>query len=209
MKKIISTVVMLLSLFLATTANAKYVETEAEIVNRLNSLSWDQRKLLIDTYFHAKNYGYADTLSGILMTESNFGEVMVNPHDGKGTKYPGSYSAYQIHLNSFMECNGLKGKDTANRISNKLVKDQAYARNIAIKMLQEWEDLYSRKNAPNAYKEMLASYNAGNKGLDSPKGREYANIVSFRGKVIGKWIQSNKSSKLVAYKKTIIKTKKA
>lgn len=199
MRKFLSMVMVVCGL-LCTTADAKKSETEAEIVKRLNNLTVAQKKLLNETYSHGKNYGYAEELSGILMTESDFGKTLVNKRDG------GSYGAFQIHLPSYMKDKNLKGKNIAKSLSSKLVNDTRYNRSIAIDMLNDWNKHYSNKRT-NKDKAVLASYNAGTKGLASPKGREYANKVSFRGKVIAKWIAStNKMS--IAYKKPLDKNKK-
>ena len=200
MNKILS-MVMVVGSLLCTTADAKKTETKAEIVNRLNNLTPAQNKLLTETYNHGKNYGYAGTLGGILMTESDFGKNVVNKSDG------GSYGAYQIHLPSYMKSNNLKGKKTAKVLSAKLVKDSSYGRNIAIDMLQDWNRVYAKSKSKNKYKAVLASYNAGTKGLSSPNGRAYANKVAMRAKVIEEWMEA-RNKIVLASRKTVDKSKK-
>ena len=109
-------------------------KSEKEIVDYLNNLNMNQRTFLKETYYGSMDRGYGATLSAIAMRETDFNENRINLNDGAGTKYPGSYSGYQIHFNSYVQVNKLNRNEAAKELQ-KIMDNPEYARKIAMDML--------------------------------------------------------------------------
>jgi hypothetical protein len=98
----------------------------------------NQRTFLKETYYGCMDRGYGATLSAIAMRETDFNENRINLNDGAGTKYPGSYSGYQIHFNSYVQVNKLNRNEAARELQ-KIMDNPEYARKIATITIHENE----------------------------------------------------------------------
>lgn len=177
--KLMSILVLMLlavsTLFGASTKSSNYNKYYKELEN----LSSEQIAILFDSYYHGKEHDLELTLAAIAWKESSFGKFKVNSKDGKY----GSFSSYQIKLDTHAKANNIEEFAHIIEEASKLLHDNDYAAQVAIKNLLYWKERRS------TYSGMLASYNAGNKGLKNPKGRAYANDVKLRVKVLSDFIK--------------------
>lgn len=186
-------VVMVTTLFGAK--NQKTAEV-SNYYNDLGKLSNDQRKVLIEAYIAGESNKLEKTLVAISWIESALGERLENLSDGKY----GSYGRYHALLETVLDRNGMKhDKATRIAVAKKLKTDLNFANSEVIAELMYWSKVHKNKNNP--YREMLASYNAGTKGLRSGAGQSYANDVVKRVKAIELYMKNNKQL-IAAYKST-------
>lgn len=189
-------------LILTLLAVSLFGKSEKEIVDYLNNLNINQRTFLKDTYYGCKDRGYGATLSAIAMRESDFNENRINLNDGAGTKYPGSYSGYQIHFNSYVQIKRLS-RETASKELQKILDNPEYARTIAMDMLDEWQAIYKKKGTNEVMFWTLASYNGGTRVSKNEDAKAYAKDILLWSKVITKYMQDAEASKILVYKKVI------
>lgn len=189
-------------LILTLIAVSLFGKSEKEIVDYLNNLNMNQRSFLKETYFGSEDRGYGALLSAISMRETDFNENRINLNDGAGTKYPGSYSGYQIHLNSYVQFNKLNRQE-ASRELQKIMDDPEYARKIAMDMLDNWQSVYKKKGSKDIMFWTLASYNGGTNVSKNEDAKAYAKDVLVWAKVIKKYMNDVEASKVLVYKKVI------
>jgi hypothetical protein len=190
-------------LILTLLAVSVFGKSEKEIVDYLNNLNMNQRMFLKETYYGAKERGYGAILSGIAMRESEFNENRINLNDGKDTRFPGSYSGYQIHLNSYVQVKRLS-REEAGRELQKIMDNPEYARKIAMDMLDEWKAMYKKQGSSDTEFWMLASYNGGTRVSKNSDAKAYAKDVQLCAKVIDKYMKDAEASRVLVYKKTTI-----
>lgn len=189
-------------LILTLLAVSVFAKTEKEMVDYLNNLNMNQRMFLKETYYGCKDRGYGATLSAIAIRESDVNENNVNLNDGKDTRYPGSYSAYQIHFNSYVTMNRLS-REEASKELQKILYNPEYARKIAMDMLDEWEAMYKKKGSTDINFWKLASYNGGTRVSKNDDAKAYAKDVIAWAKVIDKYMKDAEASKVLVYKTKI------
>lgn len=186
-------------LILTLLAVSVFGKTEKEMVDYLNNLNMNQRMFLKDTYYGCKDRGYGAMLSAIAIRESDVNENNINLNDGKDTRYPGSYSAYQIHFNSYVTMNKLT-REEASKELQKIIYNPEYARKVAMDMLDDWETIYKKKGVTDINFWKLASYNGGTRVSKNDAAKAYAKDVMSWAKVIDKYMKDAEASKVLVYK---------
>lgn len=189
-------------LILIVMAVSVFGKSEKEIVDYLNNLNMNQRTFLKETYYGCMDRGYGATLSAIAMRETDFNENRINLNDGAGTKYPGSYSGYQIHFNSYVQVNKLNRNEAARELQ-KIMDNPEYARKIAMDMLDEWKAIYKKKGSNDVMFWTLASYNGGSRVSKNEDAKAYAQDILLWSKVITRYMKDAEASKVLVYKKII------
>lgn len=200
--KILIVIGLILNMFAFGNVISDDRKTQAELVQELNNLDYDQRMFLMEAVAYGKSVGFENTMPAIAWKESSFNRNVINLNDGAKSKYPGSYGAYQILLHNFMKIKKLEGKNNASKEAEKLIRDLAYSREQAKDMLNYWKDYWTKQNVDNVYLRMIGSYNAGGLSVDSEKGRAYAEDVIVRAKVLKDWLNNSRVSGVVKISKT-------
>lgn len=169
--------IFLMVLVSLTLCFSKSFEKELE---RLNDM---QLNTMIASLKMGKDTKTDFILAAIAWRETGFGRIRANESDGKY----GSYGAHQILLDTFMirykEIYDLLGKEVVKKL---LMWSDEISAKLALVELSYWD-----KRHKGNMKKMLASYNAGNKGINSSKGLAYANDVLARAKAIEKYVTKN------------------
>lgn len=195
MKKLFLLLMVVITTTLFGATNQKTAEV-SNYYNDLGKLSNDQRKVLVEAYIAGESNKLEKTLVAISWIESSLGERLENLSDGKY----GSYGRYHALMETVLDRHGMKAdKSTRIAIAKKLKTDPNFANSEVIAELTYWSKVHKNKNNP--YREMLASYNAGTKGLKSGAGQSYANDVVKRVKAIELYMKDNKQL-ITAYKST-------
>lgn len=138
-------------------------------------------KLQQSTFLQGLEYGIDNKLGYLMVAiswkESDLGRVTVNKSDGKH----GSYSMYQILMDTAMKKLGIKKQSEFQILAVKarLLLDHKYAADMAVDELKYWYKVHK-----GDIKKTLASYNAGWKSTDSKRGNAYAEDVLLRVKVL-------------------------
>lgn len=155
--------------------------------NSLSKLTEQQKETMLKAYIAGKQYKLENTLVGVAWIESNLGERLSNPTDGKF----GSAGTYHALIEESLKAHGLKPtKENIAMMKYKLSHDFNFASSEVVRELRMWQDVH--KGKPNPYKEMLASYNAGTKGMKSTYGQKYVADISLRVKAVEKYFRVNK-----------------
>lgn len=149
----------------------------------LERLSDAQLETLVTSLRVGKDYKMDFILAAIAWKETNFGKIRVNEKDGKF----GSYGPHQILLDTFM----LRYTHLCDMLGEKAIKHMlTYSDTINAKMAMEELAYWHKRHKGNLTK-MLASYNAGNKGINSPRGLAYSKDVQARAKALEKYVIKN------------------
>lgn len=189
MKKILAILLILCSFVFGKGYDAAAVDKHYK---RLTELSPKQKEVLFATYTKGKKQGFKE-ISAIAWNESNLGEVMINPKDGKY----GSHGTYHALMDTVLARYKLKpSKHNITVIGDRLRTDFEFSSNEVIAELKYWKQRY--RNDPNQYDKMLASYNAGTKGLNSTFGVAYKNVTKNRMLAIERYIKNNQKA-YIAY----------
>lgn len=184
MKKLLFTLLAVFTTTLMGNAqkyNAYYKE--------LLSATPEQRECIVKAYQFGSKHDLGETLAIITWKESSMGKHTVNKNDGKY----GSYSPFQILVDSSKARHGIKGHKQIKQLAYRLNNDFDFAANEAVSELKAWKQYWSSKNGDgiSTYRKMLASYNAGYKGYYSSRGKAYADDLALRIKVIRAYIAAN------------------
>lgn len=182
MLRILST--FLISLLIVSNLYGKTYKEELE------TLTPQQYAVLMYSLETGKEHNLGYTLAAIAWKESSFGKNKVNQNDGKH----GSYGSHQILLTSavgFLRENkivnvDLKDKASKDILIEYLTKDEEVSMRFALEELKYWH-----KRHKGNYKKMIASYNAGNAGINSTAGEKYANDVAYRVKLLQEFISNS------------------
>lgn len=182
MKTVILILVMVVSLF----AN-QHTSKRAQYMKELNSLTMNQKEVLVQSLFTGIKSDKSYTLAAIAWKESSLGKHRINMHDGVGCKYRGSFGCYQQRLSYIMKDPSMKNRSAA-MVKTMLVNNTNFAATVALNNLNNWEDHWKDKKSRNTELNMLASYNAGGYGTHSKSGRAYAKDVKLRMDVMKVWL---------------------
>lgn len=163
---------------------------KASYKEELNNLTPDQMAVFMHSLSEGKNDDLSLTLAAIAWKESHFGNNKVNKTDGKH----GSYGTHQILLTtaaSYLKKNkivnvNLKNKKQKEVLIKFLTEKEEISSYFALEELKYWSGRHK-----GDWKKMVASYNAGNKGINSEAGEKYYKDVAYRVKLIKEYIASN------------------
>jgi hypothetical protein len=193
MKTLILIVALVMSLFGNMThgKHQSHLSKKAAYMKELESMTPSQKKVLIQSFYGGKKYNLAYTLAAVAWKESDLGANKINMNDGRHSKHPGSFGAYQQRLSYLMVDPKIKGKYTPSQVTNRLLRDNKFAMNIAVEHLTMWEAHWKGKKVANTYRNMVASYNCGGRGAKSGKGNCYASDIILRTKVIKMYLAKN------------------
>lgn len=175
MKTIMKLIILIISI---VTIEAKSVESYYE---DLTKITRNQSFLLAAAYYSGRNDDLGLTLAAIIWKESSFGVKMTNSKDGKF----GSFGVAQILLETAMVRNNVKTKKQRRELKLRLISDVSFNLEQAILELKYWKKQYKdiRKNR-YWFSMMLASYNAGWRSYNHPKGKAYSDDVKKRIKAL-------------------------
>ena len=165
----------------------------------LTKLNIDQINIMSTSYFTGKQNDLGHTLAAIAWKESDFGRYSINLADGMY----GSFGPYQIHLHLHVKALGIKTTWSISREAERLINDIEYSSKVALDNLLYWKERSKGNKSP--YKSMLASYNAGNAGIENIAGKAYAEDVAIRVKVIQKFMKDGFPFVVLKNKKKIYK----
>lgn len=183
MKKILALLLVLCSFVFAKGYDAQAVDKHYKI---LLDMSPKQKEVLFATYTTGKKHGLK-VISAIAWNESNLGEVNVNLKDGRY----GSYGTYHALMDTVLARYKLKpSKHNIAVLSERLKTDFEFSSNEVIAELKYWKNRYKKDS--NQYEKMLASYNAGTKGLNSTAGIRYKEVTVNRVKAIDRYMETHK-----------------
>ncbi len=159
---------ILLILLLSINLYPKYIDI-------LNNLSSKQIEVLKDAYNCGLNDDLSLTLIAIAWKESYLGLAVINPRDGKF----GSFGAYHLLLQNVLLREGLRATySNIYKTRNKILDDSEFSCKYALVELNFWHKKY--KGNKGWYRKMIASYNAGHRGIRSKRGRRYADDIIKR-----------------------------
>lgn len=184
MKKVIRLVLVMLMC-----CSMAYSEDQDEInryYRQLYRLSDDQLKIMVFSYKMGAEFDLGYSLAAIAWKESNFGLYLMNLADGK----LGSFGVYHILLEYAIARNKIKSNWDISRYAERLVFDNELCANEAISELLFWKK-YHKKHA-NVWRRMFASYNAGTFGIDTEKGRLYAEDAVNRVRALERFFKKKK-----------------
>ncbi|EPU3828887.1 transglycosylase SLT domain-containing protein [Campylobacter coli] len=193
MKKLILLMVISVSTLLSNN------ELFSKYYKDLTKLNIDQINIMSISYFTGKQNDLGHTLAAIAWKESDFGRYSINLADGKY----GSFGPYQIHLHLHVKALGIKTTWSRSREAERLINDVEYSSKVALEHLLYWKERSKGNKSP--YKNMIASYNAGNAGLKNKVGKAYAEDVVIRVKVIEKFMKDGFPFLLLKNNKKIYK----
>lgn len=164
-------------------------KTVDDYVQELRGLDKKQYILLALAYNTGKKHDFELTLTAIVWKESSFGKQIANTRDGKH----GSFGIGQILLDTAMVRNGYKTERQRVNLKMKLLTDNIFNLEQAIKELEYWKSIYKDRNQHYDWLRLtVASYNAGWKTVRSPKGKQYADDVMLRIKAIKRYFLTTK-----------------
>lgn len=163
---------------------------DQNLINRyykqLERLDTKQLKIMIFSYQMGKEHDLGYSLAAIAWKESNFGKFLINLQDGE----MGSYGVYHILLQYAVARNKIKSDWDISRYAEQLVFDNELCANEAISELLFWLKYHKRHN--NKWRRMFASYNAGTYGIDTAKGKLYADDAVHRVRALEKFFKDKK-----------------
>lgn len=184
MKKVVRLVLVMLMC-----CGIAYAEDQDEInkyFRQLHHLSDSQLKIMVFSYKMGVEFDLGYSLAAIAWKESNFGLYLMNLADGK----LGSFGVYHILLEYAIARNKIKSNWDISRYAERLVFDNELCANEAISELLFWKK-YHKKHA-NVWRRMFASYNAGTFGIDTEKGRIYAEDAVNRVRALERFFKKKK-----------------
>lgn len=173
MKAILTSI--LLSLFMFCYGASDY--SKHKYTKQLDKLT----KVQQSTFLQGLEYGLDNELGYLMVAiswkESNLGLDNINKGDGRH----GSYSVYQILVDTAMRKLGIKKKNEWKLVGlkSRLLLDHNFAADLAVDELKYWYKVHKGN-----IKKTLASYNAGWKSTDSARGSAYAEDILLRVKVL-------------------------
>lgn len=146
------------------------IPDKTKLVNDLEKLSYNQRVVLFDVYYSAKEKTKSK-FEGLLLTaiawkESSFGEKLESP--------TGDYGTFQINLKSFNARFGddLKQYGISQFSKSMLISSRTVGLIAATAELNYWKDIHH-----GDLDKVLASYNAGH-NIDA--GKDYSADIKQR-----------------------------
>lgn len=173
--KYILTIFCFMSVMFSSTVERYYKE--------LKNLSDTQKIALVEFYVYGQDYGYDEILAAIAWKESSLCTQKISSGDGT----MGSYGCMQVQL--YYDLKVKKAdmkKKTINTVKNMHINNNTYNAHAAIHNLNKWKERHGGN-----IRHILASYNAGTKGLRSPIGAKYAEDILIRSKAIKKYLQTS------------------
>lgn len=179
----------------------KAVDVKAEkYYKQLTQLNDKQFVILVKSIKHGEKYNKGEKLGAIAWRESNLGKYVANPKEGKY----GTYGVYQSTVEADRPKHNMKHTlANVKKMRQLLLNDLMFAANDALTELKYWESCY--KDKKNKDKVVLASYNAGTKGIKSSNALAYADDVMLRTKVINKYVEQNKQYITARYNTIVAK----
>lgn len=170
--------VLLTLLFLA---NCIFANTYSELMEELNNLSQEQRKVMNKVYRYGKNNDLQWSLTAIAWKESFFGKYKMPL--GKDTLDRGTM---QVNLKSYFKRYGIKDTKKNRRIyGDKLIKDDKHNMDAAIEELRFWE---KQKKSWQSYRRVWSQYNDGT--IVTSKGENYGKDIALRVRVLRDFLDS-------------------
>lgn len=190
MKKILALLLISFSLLFGRVTDEVAVDKHYKQLYKLDS---KQKEVMFASYEVGKKYDLGYTLVAIAWNESNLGEKNVNKTDGRY----GSYGPYHALMDTVLSKYGLRGtKHTRDVIAERLKTDFEFSSNEVIAELKYWKERW--KHHPDQYDRMIASYNAGTKGLNSTAGIRYRDVTVNRVKAIERYMKKHQKE-YIAY----------
>lgn len=179
--KLLSTLFLILSTFLTFSFGNGYTE---RLQRELNNLSDEQILVLANSLWHGKDHDLSIWLAATAWKESNFGKYKVNATDGKY----GSYGSHMILLDTAFKVSGINPKKDKFKVwmlKNSLLNLETVSIFYAVNELEYW-----LKRHKGNFDKAVASYNAGNKGINSDAGKRYLADIKLRMKYIKKYVEA-------------------
>lgn len=149
-------------------------------VQELKGLTEQQALVLVFAFESGVKEDLSLTLASIVWKESSFGKNTINNKDGKY----GSFGLAQILLSTSASRHGIKTKRGLKNLRLKLLNDHNFNLREAISELTYWRKVYQNNGSKYWFTLMIASYNAGWKGIRSSKGKSYSKDVLQRIKAL-------------------------
>lgn len=145
----------------------------------IRSLNTDQYYVMLNILELGKQDDLSYTLAAIAWKESMFGKFPINATDGK----LGSYGAFHILLEYSVKRNQIESSWETSRLAEKHLFDLEFNTNEAIQVLKGFT-----KRVGCDLDCAIASYNAGNKGLNSKRGLKYLQDIKQRREALKNFI---------------------
>lgn len=185
MRKILIIMMIFTSITLGATKSVyRYVQ-------ELKGLTEQQALVLVFAFESGVREDLSLTLASIVWKESSFGQNTINDNDGKY----GSFGLAQILLSTSASRHNVKTKRGLKRLRLKLLNDHNFNLSEAVAELTYWRKVYKNNGSKYWFTLMLASYNAGWKGIRSSKGKAYAQDVLQRIKALKAFFSDERNFK--------------